>query len=253
MNDFKDIEVEYDDQYNPMLSSPNAPYSLPFYLTLETAQDVELYKHFLDNAISQFRKHGRFYKNYKSYLMSLGLDHCQIMSNVTEENVGARGIEMNHNFLTIFDIALLITEHTLNTVGYISTFDLIHLLKEEHKANRIPIVMVSETVHEMYHQNEDMIFPAQMCFGYWIELLQKYNRGITLKIAQKVVNYIYRSINDQQTNGNTINELLSVRDYVEGWSRYNEYGSIYNINNRNGIGYNNNQYNYNYPYLETQY
>ena len=113
MNDIPDIEVEYDDQYNPMVSSPNAPYSLPFYMTRETMIDVEVYKNFLDNAIAQFR-HSKFYKNYKGYLMGLGLDHCQIMPNITEENVGSKGIEMNHNFLTIFDIALMITEHVLN-------------------------------------------------------------------------------------------------------------------------------------------
>lgn len=250
MNEIKDIEVEYDDQYNPMLSSPNAPYSLPFYMTKETMVDVEVYKHFLDNAIAQFR-HSKFYKNYKSYLMGLGLDHCQVLSNVTEENVGARGIEMNHNFLTIFDIALMITEHVLNTTGYISTFDLIYLLKEEHKANRVPIVMLSETVHEMYHQNEDMVFPAQMCFGFWVELVQKYNKGITPKIAQKIIDYIDRSVHDSDgMNANVINDLLGLRNYVEGWSRYNEYGDIYRINNTNGIGYNNYQYGYNYSYLE---
>lgn len=250
MNEFKDIEVEYDERYNPMLSSPNAPYSLPFYMTKETMVDVETYKHFLDNAIAQFR-HSKFYKNYKSYLMGLGLDHCQVLSNVNEENVGAKGIEMNHNFLTIFDIALMITEHVLNTTGYISTFILVHLLKEEHEANRIPIVMLSETVHEMYHQNEDMVFPAQMCFGYWVELIQKYNKGITPRIAQKIIDYIDRSVHDSDgMNANTINELLGVRNYVENWSRYNEYGDICRINNTAGIGYNYNQYNYNYPYLE---
>ena len=250
MNNVPDIEVEYDDTYNPMLSSPNAPYSLPFYMTRDTMADVEIYKAFLDNAISQFR-HSKFYKNYKSYLMGLGLDHCQVLSNVNEDNVGARGIEMNHNFLTIFDIALMITEHVLNTVGYISTFDLIYLLKEEHKANRVPIVMLSETVHEMYHQNEDMVFPAQMCFGYWVELIQKYNKGITPKIAQKIIDYLDRSIHDSDgMNANIINELLGLRNYVEGWSRFNEYGDIYRINNNGYIGYNYNQYNYNYPYLE---
>lgn len=35
-----------------------------------------------------------------------------------------------------------------------------------------------------------------MCFGYWVELLQRYSRGITPRIAQKVINYIDRSIND---------------------------------------------------------
>mgnify|MGYP003375437156 CR=1 FL=1 len=225
MNDIPDIEVEYDDQYNPMVSSPNAPYSLPFYMTRETMIDVEVYKNFLDN-------------------------HCQIMPNITEENVGSKGIEMNHNFLTIFDIALMITEHVLNTVGYICTFDLIYLLKQEHAANRIPIVMISETVHEMYHQNEEIVFPAQMCFGYWVELLQRYSRGITPRIAQKVINYIDRSINDSDNlNSAAINDLLGLRDSMEGWSRFNEYGDNRRIGIIDVTNYNY-QYNNNYPYLE---
>ena len=51
MNNIQDIDVEYDDTYNPMLNSPNAPYGLPFYMTRDTMIDVETYKSFLDNAI----------------------------------------------------------------------------------------------------------------------------------------------------------------------------------------------------------
>lgn len=250
MSDIPDIEVEYDDNYNPMVISPNAPYGLPFYRTKETFVDVEVYKHFLDNAIAQFR-HSKFYKNYKSYLMSIGLDHCQIFSEINEDNVGARGIEMNHNFLTIFDIALLITEHVLNTVGYISTFDLIYLLKQEHRENRVPIVMLSETAHEMYHQNDDMTLPAQMCFGNWVELLQRYNRGITVRIAQKVINYIDRSVNEFSENAAVINDLLGIRQNVESWGRFNEYSDNRRIGTVtvNAIGTNSNYYNSGY-YLE---
>lgn len=249
MNNIPDIEVELNDIYNPMVSSPNAPYGIAFYQTRDTMRDVEIYKRFLDNAISQFR-HLVFYKNYKGYLMGLGLDHCQVMSNVTEENVGSKGIEMNHNFLTIFDIALMITEHILNTIGYISTFDLIYCLRMEHEANRIPIVMLSETVHQMYHNNEDMVFPAQMCFGYWMELLQKYNRGITPKIATKIINYVDRSIDNDDLNAKVINDLLGLREKIEGWNRFNEYNDRYVNNSMPYIDY---QYNYNQQYLENKY
>lgn len=244
--EFDDFEIEYDDKYNPTINSPYAPYALQFYQTRETMLDTETYKRFLDNAISQFRKMV-FYKHYKGYLMGLGLDHCQVMPGVTSENVGDKGIEMNHNFLTIFDIALLLTEHVLNTVGYICTFNLIHLLRVEHQANRIPIVMLNQTVHQIYHNSDDMVFPAQMCFGYWIELLLKYSRGITPVIAKKVINYINRSIDNEEYNANVINDLLSLRDNVEGWSRFNECGE----NRRIGvITTNNYQYNYNQPYIE---
>ena len=51
--------------------------------------------------------------------MTLGLDHCQFMSNIDAEMAN---VEMHHNVLTIYDIAIIITEHVINTVGYISTF-----------------------------------------------------------------------------------------------------------------------------------
>ena len=71
MNNIPDIEVEYDDNYNPIVTSPNAPYGISFYQTRETMMDVEVYKSFLDNAISSFRHITPFYKNYKSYELGL--------------------------------------------------------------------------------------------------------------------------------------------------------------------------------------
>lgn len=248
-HDIPGISVEYDDSYNPMVISPNAPYGITFYMTRETLLDVEVYKNFLDNAIAGFR-HSNAYTLVKSDLMEQGLDHCQIMSNITEEEVGAKGLEMHHNFLTIFDIALLITEHVINTVGIISTFDLMYLLEVEHREHRVPLVMLSETVHQMYHNNEDLIIPASMTTGNWLELLQRYSKGITLRIAEKVSNFINESINNEDQNSSTIKELLAVRDYAESWGRYNEYGD----NRQSYIEYNNsNQYSYNMSYLEQQY
>lgn len=238
-NDIPDISIEYDDDYNPTITSPNAEFGLSFYQTKYTLMDVDLYKRFLQNAIRRFRT-SVFYTNYKSYLMDLGLDRCQIMPGITSEIVGAKGIEMNHNFLTIFDIALLITEHTINTKGQISTFDLVQLLKEEHKANRIPIVMLCKTIHQIYHNEDDIYLPAQMCFGYWVELLQKYNQGITKHIAMKTIDYINHSINNTAIDAKTMSNMIELQDQLnemEGWSGYNEYGDyrrIYAINTHSG-------------------
>ena len=96
INDIPGITVEYDDSYNPMVISPNAPYGITFYMTRETMLDVEVYKNFLDNAIAGFR-HSLVYKTIKSDLIEKGLDHCQVMSNITEEEVGASGLEIVHD------------------------------------------------------------------------------------------------------------------------------------------------------------
>ena len=227
MSEVPEYTIEYDMDFNPSIQSHNCSFPVQFYATEESFVDIEFYKRFLDNAISRFRT-SRTYKNYKSYLMSLGMNKCQILGNI-DENMA--DLEMHHNFLTIFDIALLITEHTIKTKGFISTFDLVMLLKEEHKNNRIPLVMLTKTVHQLYHANEDFIIPAQYCFGYWQELLIKYNKGITRDIAYKCLNFIQKSMEVEQigTNYQLANDILRLRENIIDWSYLNEYGSSMHI------------------------
>lgn len=201
---------------NPTLRSPNTPFELPFYQTRESLMNVEDYKRFLDNAISRFRQ-SRTYKNYKHYLMTLGLDHCHFMSNITSE---AATIEMHHNMLTIFDIAVIITEHVINTIGFISTFDLVELLKYEHTHNTIQLVMLTQTAHQLYHSNPDMYIHPKMTFGNWMEFLNRYHRGITRDIAFKIINYLKEA---EERDGSSDQDLLVVRDQMLNWSIENEY------------------------------
>ena len=97
--------------------------------------------------------------------MDLGLDRCQFHSALkSSENKEEKmvDLEMHHAILTIFDIALIITEHVLNTTGYITTFDLIHILKWVHKNNMVGVVMLSKTAHQLYHNtNEFFIITSQ--------------------------------------------------------------------------------------------
>lgn len=203
-----------DEYFNPTISSPNSPYELPFYQTRDTLLDVEVYKRFLDNAISRFR-HSRTYKGYKGYLYELGLDRCQFLSNITSEMAS---LEMHHHFLTIFDIALIITEHTLATKGYISTFDLVQLLKEEHINNRVGLVMLNKTAHQLYHANPDFFIHSDMLIGNWWEFLERYNLGITQDIAFKVLFYMKRCIEEGCSNDA---EFLALHDKILDWSVQN--------------------------------
>ena len=83
-----------------------------------------------------------------------------------------------------------------------------------------------------------------MCFGNWAELLQRYNKGITPKLCQKIINYIDVSLNMSDINADTINELMGLKQNIEGWSRFNEYADdrrigIVSVIDDNGMGYNN--------------
>lgn len=179
--------------------------------------DIDVYTNFIKNAVSRFRK-SRTYTHYKGYLMNLGMDHCQLHSNIYADMAT---IEMHHNMLTIFDIAVILTEHTINTIGYITTFDLVNLLKKVHTENKVQLVMLSLTAHQLYHNANGMYIHPDMCFGNWMAFLEEYKYGITIELANKIINYVNYAISlgDTETG-----ELLKLRDKVQDWSVMNEYG-----------------------------
>lgn len=181
------------DDLNPKLCSPYSGYDITFKQTKESLADPDRYKMFLKNIERRFRA-SKEYKMYKSYLMDLGLDHCQVMGNIESgDNVD---IELHHNILNLFDICILISEHLLNTVGEITTFDIIQLLIYEHFSNNVGVVFLSTTVHEMYTNDPNAYIPPSMTFGKWWVLLEKYKYGITYDIANKLIRYINKYRNE---------------------------------------------------------
>ena len=200
---------------NPTIRSPYATLDLQFYQTKETLIDVDTYRNFLKNAESRFRA-SREYKAYKHYLMDMGMDRCQIMGNVTSE--GAE-IELHHNVLGLFDICLLISSHIINTVGVISTFDLVQLLIQEHWANRVGITFLSKTAHQMYTNDPDGYIPPEQTFGRWWELLDRYRYGITFDIANKIIKYIQKYQDNLPTS-----IRIPQQEEILSFAHYNEYG-----------------------------
>ena len=226
-NEFPNI-IQYDD-INPTISSPNALCDIQFYMTKETLLDVDLYRQFISNAVMRFRR-SRAYKDIKSGLMGMGMDHCQVLGYIKDEEMA--NIEMHHNIIGIRDIALMITEHIVNTVGIISSFDLVQLLIMEHRLNNVPIVMLSETMHELYHSDPNSFIPPNMTFGKWWELLYRYRYGITIDIANRVIWYIDRTVNSEDPYKDF---WVQLRKDVKDWSGFNVYATDPGAGNNIGI------------------
>lgn len=206
----------YQENMNPIVASPNSSYTISFYQTRETLMDIDKYRTFLKNCESRFR-HSATYTNYKGFLIGIGLDRCQVHGYISADMKGV-DIEMHHAILTLFDICLLITEHLLNTVGYVTTFDVVQLLKEEHKAHNIALVMLSKTPHKIYHDNTSQFFiHPNMCFGRWPVLIEKYKLGLTQDVAFKLLYYLKKAIETSETDDNG---LLELRDKIKEWSSY---------------------------------
>jgi virulence-associated protein VapD len=226
-NEFPNV-IQYDD-VNPTIYSPNELCDIQFYMTKESLLDADLYRQFVGNAVGRFRR-SRAYKDIKAGLMSAGMDHCQVMGYIKAEEMAT--VEMHHNIIGIRDIAVMITEHVVNTVGIISSFDLVQILIEEHRLNNVPIVMLSETMHEKYHSDPNSFLPPNMTFGKWWELLYNYRYGITIDIANKVIWYINKTVNSDDPYKDF---WVQLRKDIKDWSGYNVYGMDPGVDNSIGI------------------
>ena len=213
-NEYPDV-ITFDNK-NPVIRSPHSFEDLLFYQTRETLQDVDVFRNFLRNAETRFRA-SREYKAYKAYLINeLGILCCQEFGNITADDAT---IELHHNVLGLFDICLLITTHTINTVGIISTFDLIQLLIFEHWNNNVGVTFLSKTAHQIYTNDPNGYIPPFMTFGAWWNLLSKYRYGITYDLANKVIKYIKNHQNDIP-----ISIDIQQQEEILNFAYYNEYG-----------------------------
>ena len=212
-NPLPDIDV-YNEGFNPMLLSNKSTYGIEFYSTRESLSDVEDYRAFIKNCEKRVRN-SVTYSHYKGFLMGLGLDHCQVHGYINSEMAT---IEMHHNILNLFDICFMVTEHLLNTVGYVTTFDVVQIVKDEHKLNEVAVTMLSKTPHQLYHADEGLSLHPDMCVGNWPAFIEKFSRCLNQDIAFKLLYYIKKAL---EIGASDDSGLLQLKDKIEDWSTLN--------------------------------
>lgn len=212
-----DVEENYMLQ-DPILRDPNGIEELHFRTNNEI--DIAEYERFINNAIKRFHS-SKTYTNYKAFLFSIGLNRSQLLGNLTSD-MGDKLIEMHHNMLTIFDIAFIICEHTLRSKGSITSFELVRLLKREHKEHHVMLVMLDVTSHQKLeaskHLDEEdkrIFIHPKMCFGDWVAFLNRYYLGITQDIAKKIIHYLDNSLSKDDSYDA---DLIKIRNEIYDWS-----------------------------------
>lgn len=203
---------------DPVVKETDGIYELHF----RTNNDIDIseYERFINNAIKRFHS-SKTYTNYKSFLFSIGLNRSQLLGNLTSD-MGDKLIEMHHNMLTIFDIAFIICEHVLRTKGSITSFELVKLLKKEHREHHVMVVMLDVTSHQKLEaskhlddESKRIFIHPKMCFGDWVTFLNRYYLGITQDIAKKIINYLNKAI---ETDDSYDAGLINLRNSIADWS-----------------------------------
>lgn len=176
---------------NPTIDSDTSLYVIPFYKDEEYFANLDNFVSFVKST-EQLIRTSKFYSRYIKYLKEdIGLNFCQVMSNIkTEEETDNVKIEMHHGpILTLFDYVSIVVDYMLYHGEKITTYKVADIILEEHFNNNIQVVMLSETAHELVHEN-DIFINYKQGFGDLETFLKKYREGISDDQISKINKYI---------------------------------------------------------------
>ena len=199
-------------QNNPVIYSPDQPTQIQLAQTRETLVDTDIYSKFIYSCENRFRM-SRFYRNYKHKMFTILGNRDAMKANINGEMTD---IELHHHFPTLKQAAIMITEHTLNHKGCVTTNEVVAQIKEAHRNNLFAIIFLTETEHQVYHADPTYFISLNQCAGNPYKFLDMYIDGITLDIA---FNMLYQLKMEEQHNGKSFTpNMVRAREQIKSFS-----------------------------------
>ncbi len=122
---------------------------------------------------------------YNHYLgnirKSTGFNNCSIFGGVTDDNAT---IEFHHYPFTLYDIVQSVILKSLSNKQTFSTFTLARDVTILHFQNKVGIVPLSKTVHQMVHTGA-LFLPLDFVLGDYVSFVDDFQDVFTNKIREK--------------------------------------------------------------------
>ena len=160
---------------------------IAYFKTIEDFMDESNYSKFV-KAVENMVRTSNDYKAFIDYIKrTLGLNFCQVLSKVNDDYAT---IEFHHGpIFTLYDICEVELTKYLKTGQRINTFRIADSVLQLHFDLKVNGVMMSKTVHEMFHEQEIFINVNQ-CIGEVNAYIREYARYFTPEVKYKLWNYV---------------------------------------------------------------
>jgi len=225
---------------NPRIDSDASSFAIDYYKDADYFSNLDNFVKFIKDVERSVRR-SKYYKQYIAYLKNdLGLDFCQVLSNVKPDSEDAyTKIEMHHGpILTLFDCVAIVLDHYINTGKKITTFRIAKAIIDEHFELNIQTVNLCETVHEQVHEN-NVFLNMKMGFGDINTFLNKYSEGIRyneeLKTKNTLLEEELRQLEVIQAENSTLKEYLNLTEQYKSYKTVPAYVINKDISNYSSI------------------
>jgi len=185
---------------------------------LEYVEDEKEFNNLVKKIVRLVRG-SKEYREYTKFLVTdLNINTCSLLKNVNIENAS---IEIHHYPFTIFDIVKIVIQHHLVNRKDFSTISIAEKVCELHYLNKVGLVPLSKTVHELYH-NGKIFIDLSHVFGNVKEFINEYKDGLTEEHIYTLSILINATKNpDIEEKNKSLLELKQLT-YCIGKGSYNE-------------------------------
>lgn len=148
----------------------------------EDFSNVKNIKKFIKNIEGQIRRS----KEYKEYICHLdrviGLNRCSLFGNITDDDEVT--LEFHHYPFTLYDIVEIVINDKVEKQKKFTSFDIISEVLELHRQNKVGLVKLSKTAHQMVHAGQIFI-KLDSLFGRVNDFTNEYIESIPDEIIEK--------------------------------------------------------------------
>jgi len=128
------------------------------------------------------------YRDYIAFLKeNIGLDSCVFFQNVTNGTKKSRiSIEIHHEPLTLFDIVNVVLSKYQSEGQELNDLDIADEVMKLHYENKVGLVPLSKTAHQIVHNSTKLLVPLNMCYGNYSAFIEEYEPWIEDDIIEKI-------------------------------------------------------------------
>lgn len=180
--------IQYKGDVSKFVVANDTDEAILFFKDQEYFLDDSAYSKFIKEVERTVRSSSDYTKFVGYIKGTLGINFCQVMSNVYEsKNVK---IELHHGPLfTLYDVCEVILNWFLSTQQRITTFRVADKVLDEHYNLRVQCIMLSKTMHEGVH-NRDIFTNMGQAIGDIDSFIKMYTPYLTDEQKYKIWNYV---------------------------------------------------------------
>lgn len=157
------------------------------------------------------------YKQYIAFLRKeIDMTMCSYFTNISKKDGAKVSIEIHHEPFTLFDITQIVVEKWNQEGMEINPILIAEEVMKLHFQNRVGLIPISITVHELVHEGRIFI-PLQNVYGDFISFLEEYEPYISSDLND-VLEIKLKMSRDAQAQDLSILEKKYVYLEIDGMS-----------------------------------